>query len=481
MSDILHSGVGRVDITPHLNFPMGLWRAARHLRAEGVHMPLHATCLVLGTLTSRIAIVNLELMLLSVNQARAIQEAVSLVVGIDIENVWVFVTHNHAGPATLETYTGDGELEVNAYIRSLPVFCADAASKAVAALTPVRVASGKGACHIGVNRDLKLPDGSFIIAPNSAGFSDSEVGVIKIDDLDGNPIAVIANYSCHPTIAGHENRLLSPDYPGYARKIVEDITGAKCIFLQGAAGNVGPQEGFTSDLRVVERLGAILGCEIAKVALQTMTLKTQFVLDRVVPSMSAQLAVMKSVEVVQSSQEVSIGNRKVKLPTGNPYGHSYVGIKDEIRKMSAELAEMVSIDSSAAEIANKGIAINRLLWMQARGIRLMEKSYCSVDIKVLCIGDIALVGTWGEMFSETGFEIKERSQFGHTLVAAYMGGDAAYLPLRADYTNPARLEVMNTPIAPGGAELLSQAISDLLSELKIQYIKNTQSTFINID
>jgi len=428
-------------------------------------MPVYATCLIIGTLAERVAIINLEIMVLSASQARSIQEAVGVAIGLEIGNVWVFHTHNHAGPITLETYRGDGELEVRAYRETLPLLCAGAATQALKSLVPVRIAGGSGTCHIGVNRDMRLADGSCITAPNPDGFSDPEVGVIKIDSIDGQPVAIIANYACHPTILGHENRLISPDYPGVARRLVEDITGTTCIFLQGAAGNVGPLEGFTSDLRAVERQGAILGCEIAKIALETKTIKTASVLDGVIQSMSAQLGVMKQVEVDQGSQDVMIVARTVKLPTGNPFGHSYQEIGNEIRRRLAELAEVITIDSKPNEIINKNIAIDRLLWTQARGKRLLENDNCEVEIKILCIGDIALIGTWGEMFSETGFEIKKLSPFGQTIVAAYMGGDSAYLPPRGEYTNSPGLEVMNTPVAPGGAELMLDAILSLANDV----------------
>jgi hypothetical protein len=422
-----------------------------------------------------VVILNLELMLLSANQARGIQQAVSDSIGIDIDSVWVFVTHNHAGPATLESYQGDCEDAIRSYCQELPLQCVAAAKHALASLVPVRFASASGTCHIGVNRDLPLDNGSFVIAPNPQGFSDPEVGIIKIDNLEGQTIAVIANYSCHPTIAGHENKLLSPDYPGVTRKLVEQVTGATCVFLQGAAGNVGPQEGFTSDLRAVERQGAILGCEVAKITLETKTLKTETVLQGVVSSMSAQLGILKQVVVEQGFQGMRVGSKSVKLPTGNDFGLSYHSIDYEILKLKTELEELVHTCANEPDVINKSIALNRLLWIQARGQRMLANGFSIVDVKVLCLGDIALVGTWGEMFSETGYQIKRASPFRQTLVAAYMGGDAAYLPLKDNYTSAPRLEVMNTPIAPGGAELLQEAIIELLNELHAECVPRDRS------
>jgi hypothetical protein len=59
------------------------------------------------------------------------------------------------------------------------------------------------------------------------------VKVVRIDDLDECPLAVIVHYGCHPTIMGHPNRLITPDYPGIVRQVVEHATGATCLFLLG--------------------------------------------------------------------------------------------------------------------------------------------------------------------------------------------------------------------------------------------------------
>ena len=70
---------------------------------------------------------------------------------------------------------------------------------------------------------------------NPDGFVDHEVLVTALDDLDGNPVATLVNYACHPTIMGPDNKLITPDYPGPVRETVESIVGGTCLFLQGAA------------------------------------------------------------------------------------------------------------------------------------------------------------------------------------------------------------------------------------------------------
>jgi hypothetical protein len=56
-----------------------------------------------------------------------------------------------------------------------------------------------------------------------------------------------------------DNRLVSPDFPGAMREVVEEEIDAPCVFLQGASGELGPKEGFVGDVAVADRNGRQLG------------------------------------------------------------------------------------------------------------------------------------------------------------------------------------------------------------------------------
>ena len=81
---------------------------------------------------------------------------------------------------------------------------------------------------------------------------DDTVLVARATDEQGRTLATIVNYACHPTTLAWENTLISPDYPGAMREVVEGATRAPCVFLQGASGDVGPREGFVGDVRVAD-------------------------------------------------------------------------------------------------------------------------------------------------------------------------------------------------------------------------------------
>src|SRR5690606_16781916 len=101
-----------------------------------------------------------------------------------------------------------------------------------------------GVSDISVNRRYQRPDdGVVVVGRNWDGPRDPEVHVLRLDRLDGSPLAAVVHFGCHPITVGPDNDRITPDFPGVVKQIVAEATGATCLFLQGAAGDVGPVRG----------------------------------------------------------------------------------------------------------------------------------------------------------------------------------------------------------------------------------------------
>ena len=106
---------------------------------------------------------------------------------------------------------------------------------------------------------------------------DPEVGVIKIEDMQGQPRAIVMNYACHADVVC-QNYEISADFPGAATRKVEEAFGnnLNCLFVQGAGGNIesliissrrtGPDDPFHTDYSTIERVGGLLAYETVKLA-----------------------------------------------------------------------------------------------------------------------------------------------------------------------------------------------------------------------
>ena len=138
---------------------------------------------------------------------------------------------------------------------------------------PARLGTGWGESAIGVYR-REARDGRDVLGEVLDRPIDTSVGVIRVDDLEGKPIAVVFRYSAHPVTVGSRSQVASADYPGPAREVLERNLGGLALFLQGCGGNVNPRVGigYEVDCRDTKnRVGLELGGEALRVAAQIRT------------------------------------------------------------------------------------------------------------------------------------------------------------------------------------------------------------------
>src|SRR5204862_1932989 len=129
---------------------------------------------------------------------------------------------------------------------------------AIATSAEATLSWATGHCDLAQNRDLR--DGErHVCGFNPGALADDTLLVGRVTSATGRLLATIVNYACHPTTLAWENRLISPDFVGAMREVVEQGTGAPSIFIQGASGDLGPREGFVGDVRVADRNGRQLG------------------------------------------------------------------------------------------------------------------------------------------------------------------------------------------------------------------------------
>ena len=268
--------VARRDITPPVGIYHRMWGAAAHDRSEGIHRPLTATAMVFAPATlgdahargaasagsaGRQILIALDHCLLRPQEMRRFIERVCAAASVKEDELLVTFSHTH-GAGLMETDRADlpgGEM-IAPYLESMAMHAAEAVSEAAANLQEATITFTTGRCQLAAHRDLwdeRLR--AFVCGYHPGGPVDGAVLVGRVTGSEENHLATIVNYACHPTTLAWGNRLISPDYPGAMREVVEQATGAPCVFLQGACGDVGPVEGFVGDVEVADRNGRQLG------------------------------------------------------------------------------------------------------------------------------------------------------------------------------------------------------------------------------
>jgi hypothetical protein len=262
---ICRAGVARRDITPPVGTYHRMWGAATHEQASGVHRPLVATALVLAPADDAKdtvhAIVAIDHCLLWNDDMEVLQTAVCQATGLASPQLHIAFSHTHAAglmDRTRKSLPG-GEL-IGPYLDDVATKIASAIEEARKTRLPATIVYGAGRCALGKNRDFwDEASKQFVCGVNPKGVTDDTVLVARISDEAGGVVATVVNYACHPTTLAWQNTLISPDYIGAMREVVETATGAPCVFLQGASGDIGPRQGYVGDVAIADQNGRELG------------------------------------------------------------------------------------------------------------------------------------------------------------------------------------------------------------------------------
>jgi hypothetical protein len=223
----LRAGAARADITPPTGHPMWGYAARKDAPCVGVLGRLQARALVLAAGDERIALVSLDLGRAPPRASTsAIRSRVRVAAGV--EHIFLVASHTHHGPVLeLDRWP----TEKTSYVRELERKLADLIVEANKALKPARLGVASKEVALNRNRHSKRPD-----AP-----VDRELLVLRVEDSEGRPVAHAVNFAAHPTMLPAATLKFSPDYPGALCALVEKETGAPCLFLQGAAGDLSTQ------------------------------------------------------------------------------------------------------------------------------------------------------------------------------------------------------------------------------------------------
>jgi len=463
----LQAGVARCDITPPVGIAHGNWTAQVHQRAEGVDLPL--TCTVLAASDGHESIILAEWELLYSLDGEALAEArrrITALTGVPADHIRLSAAHNHAGPSLGPPWFEAGAEMVAPYLESLPDRLAGTCLAAWRAMRPARIAAATGHSLLNCNRRLPWQPGRPLMAPNLDGFVDHELIVARIDDEAGQPIAILVNFAAHPTILAYDNRLISPDYPGTLRRVVEDLTGATCLFLQGAAGNQATVCDHTNQVEMARWVGRQLGLEAVRLAEAIHTQPGARQIVRHVESswtMGATEYVPDPLAGEAALSRVSSRVRPVSLPRWQHAPPSPAEIEN-VQALQAQLADLHRREAPVEQVREANVAVRRALLELETTRRRSEPGPIQMELQAIRLGPLALLSMPVEPFAEIGVALKASSPFAATMVSGYSNGVLGYLPVAEAYPEGG-YEIWVTPFAPEAAGLAIEAGRELLDEM----------------
>ena len=410
----------QVDITPPVGCSMAGYME-RKGASVGLHDPLKAQALVLSCNGKTHVIVTLDLIAVALPFTDAVRSFAAEKLQIEGQDILLACSHTHSGPqgflASMPSMQEKSDqMLVDITLRKIT----GAIQWASSLLQPVKLSIGSDVgTGIGLNRNDPM-----------AGSIDQQVIMLRVDDLEGKPIAVLFNYGCHATVMGSENRLISADFPGAARRTLESLfPGTIFMFCNGGAGDVSTR--FTrrkASFDEVQRFGHILAA-----------------------------AVSRAMNTAEASQSTHLASRRMHadLPV-KPFP-----TKETIERMLAELRDQLVAmrqdnqpkgEQRKLETCIEGAEIQMLL-----AAHFENQPSVQAELKMHRIGDLILIAIPGEPFSKTVLDIKAHFQPNPVMVVSYANDYKGYIPEVVE-GKTATYEDFVSPYTGGAAQAIKQAI-----------------------
>jgi neutral ceramidase len=370
-STALRAGAARRDVTPKEPVPMWGYGARHDALSTGTLDPLYADAVVIQASGSKLAVVGLDLGRSPNEQSlQRIRQRIKAEAGI--EHSFIAGSHTHHGPVLeLSDEPGKGRGRFDAalrYYKQLEDAVVAAILEADSKLAPAKIAVGSVALA-GFNRNRHTK-----IEPKP---SDRDLAVMRLDDLSGKPVAVVVNFAAHPTMLPARTLQFSADFVGAMKQTVEKETGARAVFMQGAAGDQSASEGEGVNARKgYQAFGQALGREVVKLA-QSLT-----------PREVAQPSLKVREERFKFSSRTDLSNPVVRAM----YERAF--FRELIPNYVDEYADGIRPRLTVA----------------------------------LLNGEIALVGASGEFFSSHATRLKERARGMQVFFFGYCNGYHQYFP-----------------------------------------------------
>ena len=242
------AGIARVDTTPSAPVRMAGY-SSRTSPSQGVAHPLVAKALALADARGhKVVVVTCDIIAFRRSFTNRVKDRVKDRYGLPREDVVLFASHNHAGPALIEPPESgltavpapDGLQNNVDYTKNLEQKLVDLVGEALAKMKPASLSYGVGRAHFALNRREPTAKG-IKLGKNPGGPTDESVPILRVQNSIGKPLAIVFGYACHNTTLRPNMMKIAADFAGYAQDRIEvDNPGATALFVTGCAGDADP-------------------------------------------------------------------------------------------------------------------------------------------------------------------------------------------------------------------------------------------------
>lgn len=434
------AGAATRDLSPQK--PMALHGYPHVPRVStGIHDPILATALWLEQGHDKVLLVSLDLLFMDPPTARELRRRLAEETGAGQERIMVNCTHTHSAPimAPIIAWREDPSIPPPdpEYRERVLRETVAAAKAAVAAAVPAELAwTTADATGVGGNR---LADG---------GITDPEVGILAVRrQSKGEWIAFSLTYGMHPTVLHEDSKLVSADFPHYARLVLQEqfAPNAPVLYQTGPSGNQSPRH-FVKEqtFAEAERLGRKLG--------------------------NAAAAAITDLDD-QAFGEAKLGGALAQVPLTPRDLPSLAEAEAQLKQYQAEYKRLQQENAPhpqvrTAECALFGAegAVTLARAAAAGDIAAIVKNYQPIEVQAIRIGNALLAGLPGEWFTEYALEIKQAAAM-KCFVVSLVNGELQGYVVTPEAQAAGGYEANNTLFPPEEGQKMIQALLQLIQDL----------------
>ena len=401
------AGVSRREITPFWGVELTGWGYYLKRTWEDVHDPLYATALVASNESNSLAVISLDLMVISAEFTAAIRQTVYEATGIPESAILVCCTHTHNAPSS-GGLLGVGEVD--------PLYERWAAQQAAT----VAIEAWNSREAAGFSSVSTTVDHLTFNRTRDNGVIDPTLTALRVDRADGSPLAVLVGFQAHPTVSTVLHpRSVNRDVPGEVCDHLEaDLPGCTALYIQGACGDVNfhrsfsevsksfqPAKTLSQELLTAFPNSRSLNASMIAAAIETVSLPTRrWTRDEIDGD---------RVEAERRLSDCDVS-----------------GWRETIgRAMTNRPDDMVARHGGDEWKAVEAMCRFNLAWTDRMLLDLDTRpETLETEIQALRIGDFGIVSNASEFFSPFALEIRERTDVSDLIIACYANERIGYLP-----------------------------------------------------
>jgi len=446
------AGVGRTSLTPTRPVELTGWGYYLERYWRDVHDPLYATALVVENGDERLAVISVDLMVISAEFTKSVREMVAAETEIPAANILVCATHTHSAPAS-QGLRGVGEVDPE-YETWAARQTAQAAIAAWNARTPATFCVASTAVEkMTFNRTR--PDGPV----------DQTITTLRVDREDGSPLAAVVGFQAHPTVwTVLRPYSVSRDMPGELCEWIEQsFPGCTALYLQGACGDVNFDRSWSESEQKAEFAARLFAETVAVTLSQShheLDLSHLGVASRVVRLPTRRW----TLEEIQHDRAEA--ERRLR-------DHDLTGWRDTIGRVMTNRPE----DMVARHGGDEWKAVAAMCRFNMEWTDLMLQDYetrpewLETEIQAIRIGDFGIVSNSSEFFTTLALAVRERVHLPYLMLACYANGRIGYLPdaydverkTYASYQSPKYCNQF--PFTEESGPVMVEAMSGLMNSL----------------